>query len=79
MVSDTLSLTKLVDTTIYVTYSKVTELNLIHYINTLYEDKVVENMAIILNGIDSSDNNYGYKYGYKYGYNYGYKYGYSEE
>ena len=75
LVSDTLSLTKLVDTTIYVTYSKVTELNLIHYINTLYEDKVVENMAIILNGIDSSDNNYGYKYGY----NYGYKYGYSEE
>ena len=79
LVSDTLSLTKLVDTTIYVTYSKVTELNLIHYINTLYEDKVVENMAIILNGIDSSNNNYGYKYGYKYGYNYGYKYGYSEE
>ena len=79
LVSDTLSLTKLVDTTIYVTYSKVTELNLIHYINTLYEDKVIENMAIILNGIDSSVNNYGYKYGYKYGYNYGYKYGYSEE
>ena len=45
----------------------------------LSEDKKINNVAFVLNGINFKNiygYNYSYSYGYGYGYNYGYGYGY---
>ena len=51
-------------------------------LNSLVEDKKINNACIILNGVDMSKKKYGYYYGYgkygkygRYGYGYGYGYG----
>ena len=71
LVSDTLNILKYADSTIYVTRSRYTELNIIDYINQLKEENIVNNLSIVLNGLDQKSNKYGY--GYNYGYGYGYK------
>lgn len=52
----------------------------ISYINNLAESKSLNNLSLILNGMDESSGKYGYGYGYHYGYSYGYgqTYGYRE-
>ena len=68
LVSDTLNLFKYADATIYLTKSKYTELKLVEYINQLKKDNLINNPAIVLNGLENNPNSYGYNYGYGYGY-----------
>ena len=75
LVSDSLIISKYADTTLFVVRSEVTEKNLVQYALKLSDDKKINNVAFILNGI-SFKNIYGYGYSYGYSYNYGYGYGY---
>lgn len=75
LVTDSLIISKVADTTVYVTRSGITEKRLISYSNKLSLDKKVINMGYVVNDIDFTSS-YGYGYGYQYSYNYGYSYGY---
>ena len=75
LVTDSLIISKVADTTVYVVRSGITEKRLISYINKLSFDKKVINMGYVVNDIDFTSS-YGYGYGYQYSYNYGYNYGY---
>ncbi len=86
LVSDTFEISKFVDTTLYVTRSNYSDINLCEFINECKNLKKLSNINLILNSVGNSRKygyqygyQYGYKYGYKYGYNYGYGYGYSED
>ena len=69
LVADTLNIFKYADTTIYLTRSKYTKLNIVDYINQLKENNIFKNLAIVLNGLEESQSNgYGYNHGYGYGY-----------
>ena len=76
LVSDTFSLSNLVDCTIYAVRSNLTTKKLAEFINDCNKDQKLKNMSLVLNSVGSSQG-YGYKYGYQYGYNYGYKYSYN--
>ena len=47
------------------------------YINVLREEKKLNNVATVLNGVDMNDRKRAYGYG-RYGYGYGYGYGYDK-
>ena len=82
LVSDTLEISKYVDTTIYVIRSNFSEINLLNFIAECHSENKLSNINIVLNGVGNSaayGYKYGYQYGYKYGYNYGYGYGYYED
>ena len=66
LVSDTLGIMNLVDSTLYLTKAKHTDLKLIEYINYLSTDKIIKNPAIVLNGVSSKSMQYNYGYGYGY-------------
>ena len=68
IVSDSLNIIKYADTTIYVIRSCFTGLELIEYINKLSKDKIINNLAVIINGLQENDKQYSYNYGYNYGY-----------
>ncbi|MDO6739084.1 polysaccharide biosynthesis tyrosine autokinase [Wenyingzhuangia sp. 2_MG-2023] len=74
LVSDTLIFGKLVDTTVYVTRSNYTEKNIVEYSKRLIDEKKLNNVGYVVNGVDASKG-----YGYGYNYNYAYSYGYSYE
>lgn len=76
LVSDTFSLSNLVDCTIYAVRSNMSTKKLAEFINECNKEEKLKNMSLVLNSVGSSQA-YGYKYGYQYGYNYGYKYGYN--
>lgn len=76
LVSDTFSLSDLVDCTIYAVRSNLTTIKLAEFINECNNENKLKNMSLVLNCVGSSQG-YGYKYGYQYGYNYGYKYSYN--
>jgi capsular exopolysaccharide family len=62
MVSDTFSLNRLADATVYVTrvnYSHIADLN---FANRIYREKRLKNMSVVINGTTSKQ---GYGYGYK--------------
>lgn len=71
-VTDTLLISKLADTTVYVTRANYTEKNLLEHANGLAKNKKLKNMAYVINQVGASK-------GSQYGYNYGYGYGYSED
>lgn len=49
-------------------------------IETLYGEKKLKNMALVLNGVNPHRHGYGYGYGYGYSYGYGYgRYGYGKK
>ena len=86
MVSDTLEISKLVDSSIYVVRANYTENKLCDFILENFEFNRINNMNLVLNDVGVSSKygykygyQYGYQYGYRYGYNYGYGYGYSED
>ena len=90
LVSDTLEISELTDTTLYAFRSNYTSKDVLSFINESTRLEKLKNMSIVLNGVGNSSGygykygyqygyNYNYKYGYQYGYNYGYGYGYSEE
>lgn len=79
LVTDTLIIARVADASVYVCRADYTAKNDLNLVNTLYEEKKLKNMSIVLNGVDMAKRKYGYYYGYggngKYGrYGYG-KYG----
>jgi capsular exopolysaccharide synthesis family protein len=62
MVSDSLSVAEFADATIYVTRIGVTRYRDIQFINTLYEEKRLPKMNVVVNGTKSTQT-YGYGYG----------------
>ena len=65
LVTDTLLMSKYADMTVYVTRANYLDKRMLAVPETLYQEKKLPNMAIILNDTDISR---GYGYGYGYGY-----------
>lgn len=70
LVTDSLLLSKYVNASLYVTRFGVTKKNALQLVEQLYQEKKLNNPAIVFNGV---------KKGGSYGYGYGYGYGYYEE
>ena len=78
MLADSTIINKLVDCTLFIIRAGLLERSMLSTIDTMYNEKRYNNMALILNGTMPMGRNYGYsKYGYysRYGYGYGYGYG----
>jgi len=71
LVADTLLISKYADVTIYIARSGYTDDKLVPHIKDLYQNKKLNNMGMIINGI-SRKTGYDYSYSYNYGYGYGY-------
>lgn len=82
LVSDTYHLDKYADMTIFVTRANYISREMLPYIQEVYEQQKLHNMACVLNGVSGGKRGYGYgRYGYgRYGYGrYGYgRYGYGK-
>jgi capsular exopolysaccharide synthesis family protein len=75
LVSDTLLISTLADSTVYVTRYNYTEKKLLEYSKELAENAKLNNLMYVVNSMDvRKSNSYGYGYGYRYGYGYGYGY-----
>ncbi|HSM62474.1 MAG TPA: hypothetical protein VK833_00910, partial [Gillisia sp.] len=72
IVTDTLLISPLADTTLYITRAGYTEKKLLEFPKELKQQGKLKGLAIILNDVDYSKFSYGAKYGYSYGYGYGY-------
>ncbi len=72
IVTDTLLISPLADTTLYVTRAGFTEKKLLDFPKDLKKQGKLKGVAIVLNDVDYSKFSYGAKYGYAYGYGYGY-------
>ena len=70
LVTDALLLADVVDATLFVTRYGFTKRKQLEIVNELHQERKLQNIAVILNGIKSGKG-YGYK-GYGYGYGYGY-------
>ncbi|HET8885497.1 MAG TPA: polysaccharide biosynthesis tyrosine autokinase [Salinimicrobium sp.] len=68
LVTDTLLISQLADTTIYVTRAGITEKGVLSYVRELYEEEKLKGMAVVINDVDYSKFGYAAKYGYTYGY-----------
>lgn len=85
LVSDTLTIGRYADLTLFVVRANYTLKADINLVNTLAAEKRLPNINIILNGVATTNNNYsyrrysGYVYGKGYGYSYGYGYGYGKD
>jgi tyrosine-protein kinase Etk/Wzc len=78
LVTDTLLISQLVDTTLYVLRAGFTPKNILEYSVELSNKKKLKNMVYVINNIGLQDA-YGYNYKYSYKYNYGYGYGYDDQ
>lgn len=74
VVSDTLLIAKHVDASIYVTRENVTPKDIVEFINSIYKEKRLPGMYLVINDVNVSDKSKRYGYKYKYGYGYEYKY-----
>ncbi|UJH91336.1 polysaccharide biosynthesis tyrosine autokinase [Antarcticibacterium sp. 1MA-6-2] len=72
IVTDTLLISPLADTTLYVTRAGYTDKKLLDFPKELKQQGKLKGLAIVLNDVDYSKFSYGAKYGYNYGYGYGY-------
>ena len=72
IVTDTLLISPIADTTIYVTRANFTEKKLLDFPKDLQQQGKLKGLAVVLNDVDHSKFSYGGKYGYAYGYGYGY-------
>ncbi|MBQ7672564.1 MAG: polysaccharide biosynthesis tyrosine autokinase [Paludibacteraceae bacterium] len=73
LVADTFHLAPLADMTLFVTRANYTSREMLPFIQEIYEDRRLPNMACVLNGIDASKAYGHYGYGHTYGYgHYGY-------
>ena len=77
LVSDTFTIAKYADATIFVMREKFTEKDSIHFLNNLYAEKRIHNVAVVLNQTETLTRMGRYGYGYKY--SYCYKYGYNNK
>lgn len=78
IVADTQIIEEHADRTIFVLRTGLLERSMLDELETIYEEKRLKNLSIILNGTYSHGgyHKYGYRYGYRYSYRYGYRYGY---
>ncbi len=76
LVTDTLIISQLVDTTLYVIRADYTPKKILDFSVNLGEKGKLKNMAYVINNVGSNYKGYGYSYGYNYKYNYAYGYGY---
>jgi capsular exopolysaccharide synthesis family protein len=68
LVSDTLNIADVADTTLYVVRSGVSRNILIDFTNDLVRDAKLSNVSFVINDVSKSAGGYGYNYGYGYGY-----------
>lgn len=61
MVSDTFSLNRIADATVYVTRLNHTRLSDLKFVEKIYQDKRLKNISLVINGTNSK---HGYGYGY---------------
>lgn len=66
MVSDTFSLNRVCDATVYVTRANYSTMKEVGFFNSLYRDARLKKMSIVVNGTHSHKG-YGYGYGHGYG------------
>lgn len=76
LVTDTLIISQLVDTTLYVIRADFTPKKILEFSVNLSENGKLKNMAYVINNVGSNYKGYSYTYGYSYKYNYAYGYGY---
>ena len=86
LVADTLIIARVADASVYICRADYTAKSDLELVNTLYAEKKLKNLSIVLNGVDMTKRKYGYYYGYgsygRYGkYRHGQygQYGYSPE
>lgn len=79
LVTDTLIISQLVDTTLYVVRADFTPKKVLEFSINLSNRGKLKNMAYVINNVGSNYKGYGYSYGYNYNYAYGYGYGYDDE
>lgn len=76
LVADTLMISQLADTTLYIVRAGFTPKGILEYSLGLSEQNKLKNLVYVVNNIGMTDSyGYGYKYAYKYNYGYGYGYG----
>lgn len=73
IVTDTLLISQLADTTLYITRAGFTEKKLLEFPKDLKVQGKLKGVAVVLNDVDYKKFSYGGKYGYAYGYGYGYE------
>ena len=71
IVADAQILEKMADRTFFVIRAGLLERSMLPELETIYQEKRFKNMALILNGTESTGSRYGNRYGYRYGYHYG--------
>lgn len=76
VITDTQIIAKYADAFVYVMRANYLDKRMLNYAQSLYNDKKLPNMSILLNDTVIKR---GYGYGYGNGYGYGYGYGYGEE
>lgn len=77
LVTDTVSIARVSDATVFVCRADYTPKRDFDLINTLAKEGRLRNVSVVINGIDMSKKKYGYYYGYgHYGYGHHYSYGY---
>ncbi len=79
LVTDTLVVSHLVDTTLYVVRADFTPKNILEFSVDLSNRGKLKNMAYVINNVGANYKGYGNSYNYKYSYAYGYGYGYDSE
>jgi tyrosine-protein kinase Etk/Wzc len=80
LVTDTLVISHLVDTTLYVVRADFTPKKILEFSVNLSEKGKLKNMAYVINNVGSNYKGYAtYGYNYKYNYAYGYGYGYDAD
>lgn len=68
LVTDTITIGRVTDATVYVSRADYTPKSAFAYINELADTRKLPNVSVVINGIDLSMHKYGYYYGYgKYG------------
>lgn len=79
VVADATITNRISDLTIFVVRAGRLDRRQIPDMESLYTEGKLQNMSMVLNGVDPKYRGYGYRYGYGYGYGYGHRYGYGEE
>ena len=80
LVTDTLVISQLVDTTLYVVRADFTPKMILEFSVNLSDKGKLKNMAYVINNVGSNYKGYAsYGYNYKYNYAYGYGYGYEND
>ena len=70
LIADATIANRIADLTIFVVRAGKLDRRQLPYIEKLYQEKKLKNMALVLNGANPERHGYGYSYGYGYGYGY---------